>query len=748
MQPRNREKCGAQLLARESRRVRVIGLTGGLAHRLRSSTRSVPNGGVTERIQKRGNGKRKSLSEMPTRAKLLTLPPDFHYIGLEFRTESRPDSWYFLTGAMPKKTISRKASPGSRPVRRKTGDAAGRSEQGDEWRKWALCLLLAIVVFAVYFPVLRHPFVIYDDVDYVSQNLQVQQGLTLGTLRWALTSMEFSNWHPLTWMSHALDCELFGLDAGGHHFTSLLLHAIDVVVLFLLLSRMTGKIGRSLMVALLFGLHPVNVESVAWVAERKTVLSMLFLLLALWAYLRYARKPGIGRHLCADALFALALAAKPMVVTFPFILLLLDYWPLQRIKGHGIKDGQSGSDTLSLPQFPALRLLTEKLPLFALSVASCAVTVVAQHRVAMKTIEAFPLRDRVVNALFSYVIYLWKFIWPVHLSVFYAPQGSRLAMWQAVLCLAFLAAISILVWRGRHSRPYFLVGWLWFLGTMVPMIGIVQVGDQGMADRYAYLPCIGIFIAAVWGLADVAQVRRIEPRWSAAAACAVLLVLSFLTRMQLRNWESSYALFTHSLQVTPDNYVGEDIVGTALLEEAFRTTGQKCTADAMLHFQNAVRIYPEDTLGHIDVGFCQETQGNLQEAIKEYQTALQVTESKFLRKRALINLAGVYRASRRFALARNYYNECLQVDPGDQDARKGLARVDKEEKMPSLEDAIAALSRAAAQHPDAKLYLQLGNLQRLAGRVPDALISYRKAFSLDPNLTEAGAALKELDPSK
>jgi protein O-mannosyl-transferase len=286
------------------------------------------------------------------------------------------------------------------------------------------------------------------------------------------------------------------------------------------------------------------------------------------------------------------------------------------------------------------------------------------------------------------------------------------------------------------------------LGTMVPMIGIVQVGDQGMADRYAYLPYVGIFIAVVWVLADLAQKWRIEPRWSAAAACAVLLALSFLTRIQLRYWESSYALFTHSLQVTPGNYVGEDIVGVALLEEAFRTTGQKCTTEALLHFQNAVRIYPGDTLGHIDVGFCQETQGNLQEAIKEYQTALQVTESKFLRKRALINLAGVYRASRQFDLARSYYNECLQVDPSDEDARKGLARVDKEEKMPSLEDAIAAVSRAAAERQDARLYVQLGNLQRVAGRVPEARISYRKAFSLDPNLAEAGAALKELEPSR
>jgi tetratricopeptide (TPR) repeat protein len=273
------------------------------------------------------------------------------------------------------------------------------------------------------------------------------------------------------------------------------------------------------------------------------------------------------------------------------------------------------------------------------------------------------------------------------------------------------------------------------------------VGEQGMADRYTYLPYVGLFIAAVWGLADLAQARGIGFRWSVATACAVLLVLSFLTRRQLRYWESSFVLFTHSLQVTPDNYVAEDIVGTAVLAEAFRTTGQKCSTEARLHFENAVRIYPEDTLGHIDLGFCRETQGNMQQALQEYQTALQVTHSKFLRKRALINLGGVHRALRQFDLARNDYNECLKIDPGDPDALKGLARVEKEEKMPSLQETIAALSRAAAAHPDARLYLQLGKLQRAAGRVPEALISYQRAFDLDPNLEEARVAMEELETS-
>ena len=581
-------------------------------------------------------------------------------------------------GAMLNKAATRKTPSGPRQLRRQAAGAQVSSLRpptaGDRWREWLLCLLLAAVVFAVYFPALSHPFVIFDDVDYVTQNRQVQQGLTPATFRWALTSLQYSNWHPLTWISHALDCEIFGLDPGGHHFTNLLLHAINAVLIFLLLLRITRKAGRSLLVAALFALHPINVENVAWVAERKTLLSMMFMLLALGAYVRYARKPGIGRHLAVDFLFLLALAAKPMVVTFPFILLLMDFWPLHRIAGW-----RSPSAELALPQFPPVQLLKEKLPLFALSAGSCVITLIAQHR-AMQTIEAVPLRYRVANAIFSYVMYLWKAVWPVHLSFFYARQGSRLAIWQVALCLAFLAAVSALVWWQR-SRPYLPFGWLWFLGTLVPMIGIVQVGEQGMADRYAYLPLLGFFVAAVWGVGDLAAIRAVEIRWSATAACAVLVLLCFLTRRQLRTWESSYALCLHSLKITPENNVAEDFVGATLMEQAFKATGQKCSDEALVHFQNAVRINPKDSLAHINVGFCREAHGDLHAAIAEYQTALQVAHNQFLKKRALLNLGGAYRVFGDFSSARQSYDEVLKIDPADKDALRGLAKVELGETL-------------------------------------------------------------------
>jgi protein O-mannosyl-transferase len=368
----------------------------------------------------------------------------------------------------------------------------------------------------------------------------------------------------------------------------------------------------------------------------------------------------------------LALAAKPMAVTFPFILLLLDFWPLQRVKGWG-----PGSVEFPVPQFSVAQLMKEKLPLFALTAGSCVITVIAQHQ-ALQTVEAVPLKYRVTNAVFSYVVYLWKAVWPLRLSVFYVRQGAQLAVWQVVLCLAFLVAVSVAIWRQRE-RPYLLFGWLWFLGTMVPMIGIVQVGEQGMADRYAYLPFIGIFIAAVWGLADLAESRRIAWRWSAVAACVVLAILSFLTRRQLRTWESSYALFAHSLEITPENSVAEDFVGATLMEEAFKTNGQKCADEVLVHFQNAARINPRDALAHINIGFCRQQQGNLLEAIAEYQAAEQVARNASVKKRSLLNLGAAYRETRQFDLARQCYNDVLKIDPGSQDARAGIGRVEAEE---------------------------------------------------------------------
>ncbi|HVI09882.1 MAG TPA: tetratricopeptide repeat protein [Candidatus Binatia bacterium] len=592
-----------------------------------------------------------------------------------------------------------------------------------------LCTLIAAATFAVYFPILKHPFVNYDDVDYVTENRHVQQGLTIETLRWALSSTQYYNWHPLTWISHAADVELFGMDAGGHHFTSLLFHAVNGVLIFLLLAMITGKKYRSLVVAALFALHPINVESVAWVAERKTVLSMMFLLLTLFAYVWYARKPGWRRQIAVITLFILSLAAKPMVVTLPFALLLLDYWPLQRIR-HWVAPSQ----VFSLPQFPPLQLLKEKIPLFLLSCASCVITVVAQHK-ALKTIKAIPFGARVVNAIFSYGMYLAKTFWPARFSVFYAPQGSRLAAWQIAACLAFLAGLTVLAWRQR-SRPYLLVGWLWYLGTLVPMIGIVQVGEQGMADRYAYLPLVGILIALVWGAADLAA-AQIDTRLTATATVAVLLALSWQTRRQLPAWESSYALWSHSLAITPENYVAEDFVGTTLMQDLYKSTGQTCAAEALVHFQRAVQINPEDTLGLLNVGFCAQEHGDFQYAAGQYQLALSSARNRFLKSRAYLNLGAVYDAMQDFQRSREYYNAALQLYPLDPEILGHMRGMENDEK-------IAQLEKTAQPHPTAEQYLEIGRLEHQAGRDSDARASYQRALNLDPHSADALKGLHEL----
>lgn len=578
-------------------------------------------------------------------------------------------------------TKSKKRSLAGPPQRRATSP---RNRSGslpsppprDQRRVWQLSLLLAAATFAVYFPVLKHPFVNYDDVDYVTENSRVQQGVTGDTLLWAFTSMQQGNWHPLTWLSHALDCELFGLEPGGHHFTSLLLQALNAVLVFLLLQQVTGKMWRSLLVAVLFALHPINVESVAWVAERKSTLSMFLFLLTLAAYGWYTRKPKLGPYLAVFGLFAMALAAKPMVVTLPFVLLLIDVWPLRRVENQ-----LPPSKEFPVPQFHLKRLLLEKVPLLALSAASCAVTLMAQ-RPAMKSMEAFPAEERLSNATFSYAMYLWKAIWPLHLGVFYSPARNRLAGWQIALSLAFLAVVAILAWRGR-ARPYLAIGWLWFLGTLVPMIGLVQVGEQGMADRYAYLPFLGIFAAAVWGISDLAASRNIRWRWKALGACSLLIILSILTRRQLRTWESSYALWSHSLEITRDNYVAEDFVGTTLMEKDFNANGQICADEALVHFENAIRINPEDSIGQLNVGFCWQAHGRVQDAIEKYQLALQSSRTRYLKSRANINLATAYEELGNLAAARDHYHQALGFDPRNREIRKSLDRLETAERIAS-----------------------------------------------------------------
>jgi tetratricopeptide (TPR) repeat protein len=483
------------------------------------------------------------------------------------------------------------------------------------WRTLALAVALAALTVLVYAPVLGHRFVGYDDNLYVTDNQVIKRGLTWGGFLWAWGAAVAGNWHPLTMLSHMLDCTLWGLDPGGHHLTNLLLHAVNVLLLFALLRRMTGATGRSAAVAALFAVHPLHVESVAWIAERKDVLSGLFFLLTLGAWLRYIHRPAAGRYLVALLAFAAGLLSKPMVVTLPFVLLLLDLWPLGRLP----------------PDFWAARparehwravrpLLLEKVPFLVLALAAGAVTVYTQ-RVAMASLDAVPFARRVANALVSYVVYLGKTFWPRDLAVLY-PLPAAVPLWKAALAAVFLAAVTAFALARLRRAPWLAVGWLWFLGMLVPVIGLVQVGRQAMADRYTYLPSVGLFAALVWGFAEWLPARPAGERparaWravSAAAATLIIAALALTARAQVGHWQDTLALFHHAMEVTEGNY-------TAVRRVAIEVELRGDRQEAERRFREALRLRPWAAEAQVSLGAALVRWGRPAEALPYLRRAV------------------------------------------------------------------------------------------------------------------------------
>jgi tetratricopeptide (TPR) repeat protein len=487
-----------------------------------------------------------------------------------------------------------------------------------------LALLLVFATLAVYYPVRHFPFINYDDDLYVTENVHVQSGLEWDTIQWAFTTYTASNWHPLTWLSHALDFQFFGLDASGPHIVNLLIHTLNVVLLYWVLWRATGYANRSAMVAALFALHPINVQSVAWVAERKNLLSMLFFLLALGAYRWYASSPHISRYVVVGLLFALGLMAKPQIITLPLVLLLWDYWPLQRM---------SATTASSEPARTCAWLFMEKIPLLALSAASAMITLLA-HR-AGSAVRWYPLSLRVANAIASYARYVGMAIWPSRLAVFYPHPLTSLGMRQVLVSLAFLVLATVIVLT-EINRRYLLVGWFWFLITLLPMIGIVQVGTQAMADRYAYLPFIELFLIAVWSVADWAERRHISSMLRVGVALAVLIALGAVTHRQLEYWRDSVTLWAHTLEVTRENYIAEIDLGAALVQRGD-------IAQAMEHFRAATVIDPMDPIGNMYLARYAQTQNNFSEAIDAYKKVVIATQDPKLKAQALSNMGYSYR---------------------------------------------------------------------------------------------------------
>ena len=576
-----------------------------------------------------------------------------------------------------------------------------------------MCLLLAVVTLALYNPVNHHPFVNYDDDRYVTENPHVRQGLAAATFKWALTSTDQANWHPLTWMSHALDCSLYGLNPVGHHFTSVLLHAMNVVLLFLLLMWATGRMGPSLFVAALFAVHPMNVESVAWVAERKNVLCTMFLFLTLLAYGWYARKPGWVRYLAVAALFAAGLASKPMVITLPFVLLLIDYWPLKRVAAG---NGDSGG----VPAFSRSRLVLEKVPLLALSAASALITMHAQRAGgAVRTSAEYSLGVRAANAVYAYAMYLWKMIWPARLAPMYPHPGDSLAAWQVVAGALVLIAITAVVLRFR-ARRYLLVGWLWFLGTLVPVIGLVQVGDAAMADRYAYIPLIGIFVMIAFGVADFGEQRKIG-LWLPIPAVVVIIGLALVTHRQIRYWQSNVDLWSHTLAVTQNNFIAEDNLGGALILEGKEE-------EARPHFEAAARINPRDPMSRSNLGTYFQTHNQLPEAIAQYEVAVGLTTDAGLLSETYANLGVAYGKLGEDAQAYRSFEQSLRFNPNRFNAWLGLGVL--AQKQGNTEDAIRDLSRSLQLQPTAQAYFELGRAFEQAGRFDEAREAYRRARSI------------------
>jgi hypothetical protein len=597
---------------------------------------------------------------------------------------------------------SRKAGKKSR--RRPASEIVAQSSRAI----YMWCLLLAVATLAIYLPVIAHPFINYDDRDYVTENQHVQAGLSTQTIAWAFTSADQANWHPLTWLSHELDCEVYGLNSHGHHLTSVLIHTANVLLLFLLLQWATGATGASATVAALFALHPFNVESVAWVAERKNLLSTFFFQLTLVAYGWYARQPSLRRYAAVAGLLAVGLAAKPMVITLPFVLLLLDYWPLARIQGWA-----TPTPAFPVPQAPWPRLLLEKVPLLALSAASAAITVFAQRSGhALESLGHIPTHLRLENAVYSYAKYAVKIFWPVNMALLYPHPLNK---------LTFLMVVSLLVWQSRKRHPYAITGWLWFLGTLVPVIGLVQVGPQGMADRYAYIPTIGIFVLLAWSFKDWASSRSGISGWLKPIAFAVLTFLAVLTFRQLGYWRSSEALWTHTLQVTEDNFIANDMLGSLLVQER--------RPEALQYFEAAARIAPWDPTSHQAVGAALQDRGDLQGAIREYQVVLHAKDPKILAY-TYANLGVIYRELGNDAAARMSSEQALRSDTA------------------TVRDMIQKLSAMVQARPAAPGYLRLGLLLEGVGQSQDARSAFERALELDPGFAPAHQALQNLPPAQ
>ncbi len=604
-------------------------------------------------------------------------------------------------------------------------------------KPWLLAALLVLATIGLYWPVTGQGFINLDDEQYVLDNPRVTSGLTWKNAGWALGSGHAANWHPVTWLSHMADCQMFALKPWGHHLTSMLLHALNALLVFALLQPMTGAAWRSLFVAALFAVHPLRVESVAWIAERKDVLSGFFGLLSLIVYVRYVRRIESkeqkaetgGRFLSSSLhplssvqywlsffLLALGLMSKPMLVTWPFVMLLLDYWPLRRFE----------RSTLNAQLSTLLRLVGEKIPFLALAAASSLVTLVVQQRGGTVAAgEDLPLATRSANALISYCRYLGKLFWPSDLAIFYPyPRGWPLA--KVLLAAGMIVGISVLLWAQRRRYPFLLMGWLWFCATLVPVIGLVQVGGQAIADRYAYLPSLGVLIIAVWGAYELSRHRHYGVLVASVAGSAAVLLCVVLTRHQIKHWKDSESLFRHALEAAGNNYLAHKTLADALLSKAE-------AGEAIGHYQQALRLRPDNAEAHNNLGNALSEKGQIDEAIGHYREAIRLKPDRALPRN---NLGNVLVRKGQVDEAIGYYQEALRLEPDYADAHCNLGIALNEKGQ--IDEAMRHYQEALRLKPDYALaHNNLGDALVAKGRIDEATRQYQQALRVGADEAEA-----------
>lgn len=616
-------------------------------------------------------------------------------------------------------------------------------------------LFLAALTFAVYGQMIGHGFISFDDESYITQNPIVQRGLSMDGLAWAFSSPHVYNWHPLTWLSHMVDVQLFGLKAGGHHLMSLLFHIVNTLLLFLILRAMTGSLWRSAAVAALFALHPLHVESVAWASERKDLLSTLFLLLTLWFYLQYVQQPGFRRYWPVLLFYTACLLTKQMAVTLPLLLLLLDYWPLGRLlpadaapaipptpeASPGGKTRKRKKNRTALPAAVLNRreriapsgvvwrrlipLVREKLPLFALAAAASIMIFLVQTETGIvKSAIQYPLSARMENAVFSYAAYLVKTIFPIHLAIFYPHPGTTLPFWQVGGATLLILLITVFVLRA--GRPYLVTGWFWYLGTLVPVIGLVQVGLQGMADRYTYVPLIGVFIIIAWGLPELTAGRQSRKAMLIPVAAAGLCVLTILTWFQVGTWRDNITLYSHAAGVTSGNDWAEYNLGLSL-------AGKGRFDEALPHFQDAIRLRPGYADAYLNIGVIQALRGNLDGASANFTRVLEIQPDHVEARR---NFALTLLRRGDFDGAASQIRILRQIRPDDPESWFFMGLLSTKQGNPA--EAEAAYAQAIRLRPDyAEAQNNLGILLARQGRIEAAIGRFREALRIRPDYREA-----------